>query len=288
MRDLVKTVSDRILVYDGSKGIFLQRMGLSGGDCGDIWNIRRPKLIREIYEIYKNAGSDIIQTNTFTANRYALDKYGFGKLTYDINYKAAVIAREVMGDDGLVAGAIGPVGVLLEPYGDLSEEDAVNLYYEQARALADGGVDAINLETFMDEREAVIAVQASKRTGLPVICCMTFNESGRTIMGNTPAGSAKSLVDAGAQIVGANCSVGPQGMVNVIKEISEAVEVPLCVKPNAGMPKMINGEVTFDAEPEAFSRLVPDYIAYGAKIIGGCCGTDDKHIKEIKIALLQY
>lgn len=285
MKNIREAVRKSILVYDGSKGVLLQRMGLAGGECGDLWNADFPDRVRSIYESYRAAGSDIIQTNTFTANALSLKRHGLADRTREFNRRAARLAREVMGETGLVAGSMGPTGILLEPYGDLTEEEARQCFTEQAEALAEGGADALHLETFMDLEEMKIAIKAAKATGLTVIASMTFTTAGRTLMGSSPADCVAALKDAGADLLGANCSVGPAQMVPILEAMKEAGAGPLCAKPNAGMPRVEDGETIFDEGPEVFSRLVPAYLNAGAVILGGCCGTGPDHIRAIRRAV---
>lgn len=282
MKRFTDAIRKKVLVYDGSKGTMLQREGLKGGECPELWNITHPDEVRKIYEAYKKAGSDVIQTNTFQGNRIALEAHGVADKLYELNYEGARLAREVMGHDGYVAASIGPTGKLFEPSGDLTFKKAYEIYKEQVKAVIDGGVDIINFETFTDIAEMRAALIAAKDTGdIPVICSMAFESNGRTLMGTDPYNAAVILSSLGADMVGANCSLGPEHMLNIVKSMSQA-GVPLSVKPNAGLPKMVDGCTVFDATPKDFADLAPEYIKYGARLIGGCCGTFPEFITAIR------
>lgn len=283
MKNFIEAIENRVLVYDGSKGYLLQKMGLKGGECPELWNVENQEKIREVYISYKEAGCDVIQTNTFQGNRIQLDKYSLAEMTYQLNFEGAKLAREVMGSNGFVAASIGPIGKLFEPSGDLTFDKAYEVYKEQVAALVDGGVDVINFETFTDLAEMRAAYIAAREvTNLPVICSFAFESNGRTLMGTDPFIAALVMKSLGAEMVGANCSFGPEHMVDIIKKMHEVGGVFLCVKPNAGMPEMIDGEVIYNETPENFSRFTKEFIEYNARLIGGCCGTTPEFIKAVK------
>ncbi len=283
MRDFLKAIEKRILIYDGSKGYLLQKLGLKGGECGEIWNITNQAAVKEIYRLYKEAGSDVIQTNTFTGNRIQLEKYSLGDKTYELNYWGARLARETAGDDTLVAASLGPTGILFEPSGELTFEKAYEIFKEQVKAVADGGVDLLNFETFTDVAEMRAAVLAAKENSdLPVICSMAYESNGRTLMGNDPFVAVSVLLSLGADMVGANCSFGAGHMLEIVKKMHDAGGGGLSVKPNAGLPEVVDGKACYRETAESFAAQAAEFVKYGARLVGGCCGTTPEYIKAVK------
>jgi 5-methyltetrahydrofolate--homocysteine methyltransferase len=282
VKSFLEEIKDRVLVFDGSKGSMLQQLGMKGGECPELWNVTHAGLVKEIYQKYKEAGSDVIQTNTFQGNRNQLEKYSLGGRTYELNFEGTRLAREVMGKEGFVAASIGPVGKLFEPSGDLTFEACYEIFKEQLRGVVDGGADIINYETFTDLAEMRAALLAAKETtGLPVICSLAFESNRRTMMGTDPYTAVAVLKSLGADMVGTNCSFGPQHLLEVIKEMSGAGGGYLSVKPNAGIPEMINGEPVYRESPEDFAKKAARFVNYGVRLIGGCCGTTPEFIAEI-------
>jgi 5-methyltetrahydrofolate--homocysteine methyltransferase len=223
VKSFLEEIKNRVLIFDGSKGYLLQRLGMKGGECPELWNVTHAALVKEIYRKYKEAGSDVIQTNTFQGNRNQLEKYSLGDRTYELNFEGTRLAREVMGRDGFVAASIGPVGKLFEPSGDLTFEACYEIFKEQLRGVVDGGADIINFETFTDLAEMRAALLAAKETtDLPVICSLAFESGGRTMMGTDPCTAVTVLKSLGADMVGTNCSFGPQHLLEVVKKMSEA------------------------------------------------------------------
>ncbi len=283
MRDFLYEITKRTLVYDGSKGYMLQKYGLKGGECPELWNVTHSNIVEEIYSLYKEAGSDVIQTNTFSGNRVQLERHNIGDKTYELNYKGARLAREVMGEDGFVAGSIGPTGRLFEPSGDLTFENAYKIFKEQVKALVDGGVDLINFETFTDVAEMRAALLAAKETtDIPIICSVSFEQNGRTLMGTDPETAVIILKSLDADMVGTNCSFGPKLMVDIVKKMHLAGGGYLSVKPNAGLPEVADGVPVYRASVREFASLANQFMKYGARLIGGCCGTTPEFIKTIK------
>lgn len=283
MKNFLDEIRNRVLVFDGSKGYMLQQSGLMSGECGEEWNIKHPEIVSAIYRAYKDAGSDVIQTNTFAANRIHLKKFSLEEKLYEINYKGARMAREIMGDDGYVAASIAPTGKLFEPSGDLTFDEAYSVFREQIQAVVDGGVDIINFETFSDLAEMRVALLAAKEmTELPVICSMTFEQNGKTLMGNDPRIAVQVLKSLGADMVGVNCSLGPKQLLRVTEIMHKAKAGPISVKPNAGLPAVVEGRTIYGEVPETFSEVAGEYINHGARLIGGCCGTTPEFIREIK------
>lgn len=281
-KDILDQLKEKILVCDGAMGTMLYSNGIFINRCFDELNLSQPGLVKNIHQEYIAAGADIIETNSFGANRYKLQPHGFDDKVYDINYKAAQIAREVAAERMFVAGAMGPLGATLKPYGNLSIAEAEQVFQEQAIALAEGGVDLIILETFGDLTEITTAIKAIKSVvDLPVIAQMTFNADSSTLIGASPETVVKTLRNAGADILGANCSVGPKPMLEVIERMSKVTDVPLSAQPNAGNPNLIGGRYIYLSSPEYHAEYAKRFITAGASIIGGCCGTTPAHIKAI-------
>ena len=280
------------LISDGAWGTFLHEKGLKGDECPESWNLSRPDDVYDIALSYVKSGADTILTNSFGGSRFKLDAYGLGDQCYEINKAAAEISRRAAASEVLVLGSIGPTGKLLL-MGDVSETELYDAFKCQAQALADGGADAIIIETMSDIGEAVIAVKAAKEnTSLEVICTMTYDytpaEEYRTMMGVSPTDSIKPLLDAGADILGANCGNGTAGMIEIIKEMRSAnKDIPLLVHANAGLPIIENGKSIFPESPEEMSRQMIDLLDAGANIVGGCCGTTPAHIESI-VKIIRY
>ncbi len=283
MRNFLNEIENRILIHDGSKGYLLQKMGLKGGECGELWNLTNRDAVLDVYRSYIEAGSDVIQTNTFPGNRIHLQKYSLADKTYEINYWGAKLAREAAGEERYVCASIGPSGLLFEPSGELSFDKAYEVYCEQVKAVADGGADIINFETFTDLAEIRAALLAAKDTAdLPVICSLAFENGGRTLMGTDPYIAVLVLKSLGADLVGANCSFGPEHMEGIVRDMYEAGGGYLSVKPNAGLPQVIDGSVSYVETAEHFAQATSQFVRYGARLIGGCCGSTPEFIKALK------
>jgi 5-methyltetrahydrofolate--homocysteine methyltransferase len=286
LKNFLKEMKDNVLVYDGSKGYMLQLFGLKGGECPELWNAEHSNEVRKVYSLYKDAGSDVIQTNTFQGNRIKLEEYSLGNRTYELNFKAAQLAREVMGHNGYVAASIGPIGKLFEPSGELTFNKAYETYKEQVKAVVDGGVDIINFETFTDLAEMRAALLAAKDvTELPVICSLAFEANGRTLMGTDPYTAGVVLKSLGADMIGTNCSFGPEHMLDIIKKMGEVGGIYLSAKPNAGLPELIDGKTVYNESIEDFTEASKEFIKHNVRLLGGCCGTTPEFIKEIKASL---
>ena len=277
----------KVLVSDGAWGTFLQKKGLTPGECPEVWNITRPDDVLDIAQSYIDAGADMIETNSFGGNLYKLKNYGLEHLVFKLNKAAAEISRKAAGTDHLVLGSVGPTGKLLLME-EVTEDELYNAFKEQSEALEAGGADAIVIETMTDLEEARIAVKAAKEnTACEVICTMTFDKilSGefRTMMGISPTEMTEVLVEAGASVIGANCGNGIADMIGIVKEIRQVnTSIPILIHANAGLPHYCNGETTFPESPTDMASRVKEIIAAGATIIGGCCGTTPDHIFEVR------
>ncbi len=270
-----------IVVLDGATGTELAKHGLPAGVCPEAWILEHPEAIHAVQSAYETAGSQIVYAPTFGANRLKLAEFGLEKRTAELNRCLAETARTGL-SHALVFGDIAPTGKFVEPFGDLPFETVVDVYKEQARALLDGGVDGFAVETMMDLQEARAALIAIREIcELPVLVTMTFDASGRTLTGNTPASAIVALQALGASAVGCNCSTGPDQMAGLVAQMAEYARVPIVAKPNAGMPRLdvATGKTVFDMQAEEFGSIASRLVEVGAGIVGGCCGTTPAHIK---------
>ena len=276
------------VVTDGAWGTELQARGLGLGDFPDAWNLTHAQRVAEVARAYVEAGSRVILTNTFGANRLRLgDHEAAGQLT-DINIRGVEISRQAARGKARVFASIGPTGKLLMS-GEVTPEEVRAAFAEQAKALAKGGADALVVETMSDLAEATLAVKAAKETGLPVVACMVFDsgkEKDRTMMGNTPEQAAQALSEAGADVIGANCGQGIAGFIRICQRLHSATDRPIWIKPNAGLPTMVDGRTQYHATPEEFAGYLPQLIESGAAFIGGCCGTRPDFIAAIRAGIV--
>ena len=285
----LKMCAERLRVIDGAWGTELQNRGLEGGLCPELWNIERPDAVEAVACGYVDAGSDVILTNTFGANRFVLDSHGAGNRAAELCNAGAAISRRAAGQNAKVFASIGPSGKIVM-MGEVSSEELEMAFTEAATALTHGGAEAIVLETFNELDELEIALKAvRKATNLPVVASMTFSsgpEKTNTMMGNTPGELARLAEECGAEAVGANCGIGPEDYVRVAELLRAATRLPIWVKPNAGLPQVgPEGKTIFPMGPEEFASYVPKLIEAGANFIGGCCGTTPAHIRAIRIAV---
>jgi homocysteine S-methyltransferase len=279
-RELLET--DRIHVVDGAMGTMLYAKGVYINRCYDELNLSNPDLVREIHTEYIRAGADIIETNTFGATAHKLQQYGLEANLHEINALAAKIAREAAGDRAYVAGAIGPLGLRIEPYGPTSFEEAKEMFKAQAAGLLEGGVDLFCLETFSDVSEIRQAIAAVRELcDLPIVAQMTIMTDGNTLFGTTPELFTERLDNWGADVIGLNCGVGPAIILNALDKMRAVTKKKLSAQPNAGLPRDVQGRQFYMCSPEYMSKFAKRFIQSGAKFIGGCCGTTPAHIKLI-------
>jgi methionine synthase I (cobalamin-dependent)/5,10-methylenetetrahydrofolate reductase len=277
-----------VLVCDGAMGTMLYGKGIFINRCFESLNLSQPDLVSGVHRAYLAAGADVLETNTFGASRVKLRGFGLGDQVHDINLAGARLAREVAGDAAYVAGAIGPLGVRIEPWGKTGVEEAREYFREQAAALVEGGVDLLILETFRDWNEAAAAVDAARAVcTLPIVALVTTEEDGNSLDGTPPEQFGPALEARGADVVGVNCSVGPAPMLETIERLSAVCEVPLSAQPNAGKPRDIEGRNIYLCSPEYMASYARRFIASGVRLVGGCCGTTPEHIRQIALAVKQ-
>jgi len=279
------------ILCDGAMGTMLYQKGISFERCFDELNLSAPELIGEIHRAYIKAGAEIVETNTFGANRYRLAAYGLEKQVVKINRQGAKIARdarEIEGKSVFVAGAVGPLGKPLYPIGKVKEKEAFDAFREQAEGLLEGGVDLFIVETQSDLKEAEQAVAAIRLlTQLPIIAQMSFTEEGKTTTGIGPAEAAAFLSKLPAEVIGANCSVGPQGVLAVVSQMARETRKYISAQPNAGLPRLVSGRFVYSTPPEYFGEYTRYFLATGVTIVGGCCGTTPAHTEAMAQALAE-
>ncbi len=277
----------KILVSDGAWGTFLQAKGLKAGECPELWNLEHPEEVFNIARSYIEAGSNMVETNSFGGSSIKLAHYGLEDKAYELNKAAASISRKAAGPDHYVLGSIGPTGKILM-MGEITQEELFESFSEQARGLEDGKADAIIIETMSDIEEARTAIKAARSsTDLEVICTMTFEKTKtdefRTMMGFSPSDMVQQLKSEKIDIIGANCGNGFEDMIGIVGEIRNAdPDIPILVHANAGIPVYQDGQTVFPETPEQMASYVQNIIDAGANIIGGCCGTTPAHISKLK------
>jgi 5-methyltetrahydrofolate--homocysteine methyltransferase len=271
------------VITDGAWGTQLQALGLQPGEHPDFWNLSHPDRVREVAARYVASGSDIILTNTFRSNSVALASHGGSAQIAALNASGVKISRDAAGSRAKVFASIGPSGRMLMS-GEVTEEELAAAFGEQARAIAAAGADGIIIETMADLDEAIIALTAARTTGLPVVVSMVFDsgkEKDRTMMGATPEKVAAALTDAGADVIGANCGLGMEGYIPVCARLRKSTSLPLWIKPNAGLPEMVDGRVTYRTTAADFAGRALELRAAGADFIGGCCGTTPDFVQAL-------
>lgn len=284
---LAELIKDGPVLTDGSWGTQIMKRGLRPGDSPDAWNLTHPDRVEEVARAYVEAGSRVILTNTFGANRFVLGKFGLDDRVLEINAKGVEISKRAAGNRALVFASMGPSGKLLATR-NVTEDELRRAFEEQALAIAQAGPDAIVVETMMDLAEARIAAVAAVGTGLPVIACLVFDAGkarDRTMMGNTPEQAVEALSNAGVSGVGANCGQGIEGFIPICARMRSATDLPLWMKANAGLPERVDGQTVYRTTPEEFASFIPALVASGANFVGGCCGTDERFVRAVGIAL---
>ncbi len=284
-RDFLAFLADRVVLFDGAMGTRLYDMGVFLNKCFDELNVSNPALVETVHRSYVTAGADVIETNTFGANRLKLDKHGLGDQVRAINREGTIVARKAAGEL-FVAGAIGPLGVRIEPWGPTSVDDAVDIFAEQAGALAEGGVDLFSVETFFDLAEIEAAVRGIRRVSdKPIVAHMTLEDDGSSLEGVAPEVFGPRLAALPVQAVGVNCSVGPAAMLEAVERMARVIELPISAQPNAGKPRSVDNRNLYLCSPEYMAVYAKRFIEAGVRIIGGCCGTTPDHIKAIRGAV---
>jgi len=282
-KNFIDFISERTRCIDGAMGTMLFKSGFQSGGCPEL---APAEMIKKIHKSYLDAGAEIIITNTFGANRPKLEKYGLADRLKEINRRNAQIACEIEFDEEFyVAGGLGPTGEFIEPYGEYTYAQFLEIFSEQVEALDSAGVDLIIIETMTAIEEFQAAIESAKKTtSLPVVACMAFNKNPNgffTMMGVSPLKMVQVAQQSGADIVGANCSLNPETMVELCEELVHISELPVIVEPNAGDPKLINGNTVYEPIPN-----LPEYlrrmVKLGVSIIGGCCGTDPQYISTLR------
>lgn len=287
MKSFRERLGREIILFDGGVGTYLYEKGIFINTCFDELNLINPDIVSEVHRDYVNAGADVIETNTFGANRYKLGPHGLETKVHEVNLKGATIAKKVAGETALVAGSVGPLGVQIEPLGKLSYDEAKEAFREQIQGLLDGGVDLIILETFSLVAELEQAIRAVKEldSAIPLIVQVTINDDGNLLSGAPLESFVKRVAGYSPDAIGLNCSVGPKTMLDALEQLKPLTNLPLSVQPNAGLPQNIGGRNIYMTSPEYIAEYAKRFIQTGATIIGGCCGTNPNHIKAIRRAV---
>lgn len=284
-----RLASGDVLIADGATGTMLLEAGLPTGMPGEAWVLERPEEIMKLHRAYVEAGSQIVLTTTFGGTRARLKAAGLDVQVGEINRRAAELARRVAGDEVYVGGDIGPTGEMMSPIGPLTYEAAVELFAEQAQALAAGGADCVYVETMSDLNEAKAAIEGARQAcDLPVFCTFSFDAHGRTSMGVSPTQAAQAMSAMGVPAIGANCGHAPEEVLDILPQMRQAApDAYLIAKPNAGVPRMVKRQVVYDGDPERMADLARRYVELGACIVGTCCGSSPAHITAIREAVMR-
>ena len=283
---LLDELDRRVLVCDGATGTMLYAKGIFLNRCFDELNLTQADLVAELHQQYVRAGADVIETNTFGGNRVKLGSFGLADRVHAVNLQGARIARHAARDQAWVAGAIGPLGIRIEPWGRTGIEEAEAWFREQAAALLEGGVELFVLETFRDLNEIGAAIRAVRGLcDLPIVAQVTTEEDGNTLDGAAPETFVPALERHGADVVGVNCSVGPAAMLETIERMARVATTKLSAQPNAGRPREVEGRNIYLCSPEYMASYARRFINAGVRLVGGCCGTTPDHIRQIKLAV---
>jgi homocysteine S-methyltransferase len=286
MRPFLEALDERVLVCDGAMGTLLYAQGVFVNRSFDSLNLSDPSRVRAVHEAYVRAGADVLETNTFGANRVKLRAFGLGNSLRDINLKGARLARDAAGSAAYVAGAMGPLGLRIEPWGRTPREKALEYFREQAQALVEGGVDLFILETFRDVNEICAAVAAVRSVcSLPIVAQMTVEDDGNSLDGTPPEQFAPALRESGADVVGLNCSIGPAHMLETLERMSMVTASHLSAQPNAGQPRELDGRTIYLTSPEYMASYARRFVERRVRLVGGCCGTTPAHVEQIRSAM---
>ena len=282
----LEAIDTRVLVCDGAMGTMLYAKGIFLNRSFDELNLAQPDLVAEVHQAYVRAGADVLETNTFGANRIKLGAFGLAERVHAINLQGARIARHAAREQAYVAGAIGPLGIRIEPWGKTGVDQAERYFADQARALVEGGVDLFILETFRDVNEIGAAIRAVRGVcDLPIVAQVTTEDDGNSLDGTAPEAFVPALEKLGAHVVGLNCSVGPAAMLDTIERMIAVATVKLSAQPNAGRPRDIEGRNIYLCSPEYMASYARRFISNGVRLVGGCCGTTPEHVRHIKNAV---
>ncbi|MDO4576028.1 MAG: homocysteine S-methyltransferase family protein [Planctomycetia bacterium] len=288
MHETLKALlAEKVVLTDGAWGTQFQQKGLPLGMNPDIWNLDEPQKVYEVAKSYVDAGSQIILSNTFGANVFILRNSGNEDKVYAINRAGVEISKKAAGTQAKVFASMGPSGIMLL-MGEVTPDEMLAAFTEQARAMADGGADGIVVETMCDLEEAKLAIQAAKTTGLPVVGSMVFDSGAmldHTMMGNSVEDAAAGMLEAGADIVGSNCGKGIEGFLNVCRRLNAVSGEKVWIKANRGLPEVVHGETRYSQTPEQFAAYLPQLLEFGAGFVGGCCGTSPEFIRAVKNAI---
>ena len=290
MLEFLELINERVVIFDGGMGSMIIEAGLGGGIAPELWNKKNPNKVGQLHKKYYQAGSDVVQTNTFGGNRLKLEANDLDEQVYELNLLGANIAKDACPADKYVAGNIGPTGKFLAPIGRYSYEEFKQVFAEQAEALADGDIDLFSVETMMDIQEAKAAITAIRGVSdLPIVAEMSYNKTRQgffTIMGDNVRNCMDVMIGSGADIIGSNCGLGGNAMVGLVTIMKQYIDnhpqkYPIIAQPNAGQPQLINGRCVYTTNYDRFLKDVVSMIDAGINVIGGCCGTTPEHIRKI-------
>jgi len=286
MQPFLDALDERVLICDGAMGTLLYAHGVFVNRSFDSLNVSEPQRVLDVHRAYVHAGADVLETNTFGANRIKLRAFGLADRLHDINAEGARLARQAGGGSIYVAGAIGPLGLRIEPWGRTGRDEAQGYFREQAQALVDGGVDLVVLETFRDLNEILAAVAAVRLVcALPIVAQMTVEEDGNSLDGTPPEQFAPALRDAGAEVIGLNCSIGPAHMLETLERMAAATGARLSAQPNAGRPRSVEGRTIYLTSPDYMASYARRFLESRVRLVGGCCGTTPEHIARMRAAV---
>ena len=287
MKSFKERLQNEVIVFDGGVGTYLYQKGIYINTCFDELNLTNPDLVSEVHRDYVNAGADVIETNTFGANRFKLAPHGLEGKVREINAKGAQLAKKIAQDKALVAGSVGPLGVQIEPLGKLSFDEAKDAFKEQIQGLVDGGVDLLIFETFSLLPELVQGIRAAKEVNpdMPIVAQVTVNDEGNLVSGATLEAFVREMTERKVDVIGMNCSVGPKSMLEALEALKPLTTLPISIQPNAGLPQNVGGRNLYMTSPEYMAEYAKRFILTGATIVGGCCGTNPEHIRAIRRAV---